>query len=604
MKKAKQRYIFRAMACLKPYWTFVLGSYAVVLISNGSNILIPLVIRDIIDNGIRAGVRNEIIYGVITLIALAFGRGLCTFLSGRWTESASQSVAFDLRNRFHEKLQSLSFSFHDETETGQLLSRSVGDVDRIRFLTGRAILHLVQISTLVVGVSISMLLLNRELALITLIIVPILGLSAWWFSQKIRPLSLQIRQREADLTSKLEQNLRGARIVKAFAREEAENDEFKRYNNRLLDKQLGEARMRSFFMPLMQLFASFGTLIILVYGGRQVIGDALTLGELVAFSTYITQLLMPVRRFGWILTSIAQASASAERIFEILDLTSEIKDDPDAVPLGPIQGRVEFDEVSFAYNRRNRILEQISFVIEPGERVALLGGTGSGKSSVISLIPRFYDPISGRITIDGTDIRKVTLKTLRDHIGIVLQDTTLFAATIKENIAFGRPSASMDDIVDAAKAAQAHEFIVALPGQYDSDVGERGATLSGGQKQRLSIARAILKNPEILILDDSTSSVDTETESFIQVALDRLMLGKTSIIIAQRLSTVRMADKVVIIDGGKIAAVGIKTEEESPHDQLMRTSSLYAEIFSRQLRPDSLVGDGAGMSNNREGRSL
>lgn len=568
----------------------MLGSYIVVLVSNGANILIPRVIRDIIDNGIRGGIRNAIIIGAILLVALAFGRGLCTFLSGIWTESASQNVAFDIRNRFHEKLQSLSFSFHDETETGQLLSRSVGDVDRIRFLTGRAILHLVQISTLIVGVAISMVLLNSELALITLIIVPILGVSAWWFSNKIRPLSLHIRRREADLTSKLEQNLRGSRIVKAFAREKAEYNEFRRFNTRLLDKQLGEARMRTLYMPLMQLVARFGTLIILVYGGRQVMGDALTLGELVAFSTYITQLLMPVRRFGWILTSIAQASASAERLFEILDLTSDIKDDPDATPLGKIEGRVVFDEVGFAYNRNNRVLEGISFAIEPGERVALLGGTGSGKSSVISLIPRFYDPVSGKITIDGIDIRKATLKSLRDHIGIVLQDTTLFAATVKENIAFGRPSASMDDVVNAAKAARAHEFIVELPGEYEGYIGERGVTLSGGQKQRLSIARAILKNPEILILDDSTSSVDTETESFIQDALEKLMVGKTSIIIAQRLSTVRMADKVLIIDKGKIAAVGTKTDDESPHDQLMRTSSLYAEIFARQLRPDSLVG--------------
>ena len=604
MKKGKPQYLLRALSCLKPYWHFVFGSYGVVLVSNGASILIPRVIRNIIDNGIRGGDRSEILLGAAFLLALALGRGLCTFLSGRWTESASQNVAYDIRNRFHEKLQSLSFSFHDETETGQLLSRSVGDVDRIRFLTGRGVLHLVQIATLIIGVAISMALLNRELTFITLTIVPILGVSAWWFSNKIRPLSLRIREREADLTSKLEQNLRGSRIVKAFAKEKTENIEFQQYNKRLLDKQLSEARMRSYYMPLMQLIANFGTLIVLVYGGRQVMGDALTLGELVAFSTYITQLLMPVRRFGWILTSIAQASASAERIFKILDLTAEIKDDPDATPLGAIQGRVHVEDVSFAYNQRNLILEGINFTIEPGERVALLGGTGSGKSSVISLIPRFYDPISGRITIDDTDIRKVTLKSLRDHIGIVLQDTTLFAATVKENIAFGRPDASMDDIIDAAKAARAHDFISQLSRQYESYVGERGVTLSGGQKQRLSIARAILKNPEILILDDSTSSVDTETESLIQEALDRLMVGKTSIIIAQRLSTVRMADKVMIIDGGKVAAMGVKTDEESPHEQLMRTSSLYAEIFSRQLRPDINGDAGTQVVGDREEGSL
>jgi ABC-type multidrug transport system fused ATPase/permease subunit len=587
MSKGKTNYIFRSLRCLKPYWHLVAGSYAIILISNGANIAIPRVIRGIVDDGIRGGVGTVITTGVIALLALALGRGVCTFLSGIWTESASQSVAFDIRNRFHEKLQSLSFSFHDESETGQLLSRSVGDVDRIRFLTGRAILHLVQISTLIVGVVISMLQINTRLALATFVFVPALGFSAWWFSNKIRPLSLLVREREADLTSKLEQNLRGARIVKAFAKEESENEAFREKNGLLLDKQLLSAKLRSFFMPLTQLIAQIGILVILIYGGKLAMDGKLTIGELVAFSTYVTQLLAPVRRFGWILTSVAQASASAERIFEILDLESDVEELPDAKVLGAIEGRISFEGVSFSYSRSSKILDDLSFVIEPGEKVALLGGTGSGKSSIINLIPRFYDPQVGTIRMDGLDLRDLTLKSIRDHIGTVLQDTTLFAASVKENIAFGRPNASMEDIVRAAKAARADDFIQELPKQYDSYVGERGITLSGGQKQRLSIARAILKNPEILILDDATSSVDTETEHQIQDALEELMKGKTSIIIAQRLSTVRDADKVFVMEKGRIAARGVRQNGQSAHDQLLKESGLYAEIFFRQLRPDT-----------------
>ena len=587
MSNKKSQYVLRSMACLKPYWLLVAGSYLVVLISNGANIAMPRVIQGIVDNGIRAGVASVILTGVVTLLALALGRGLCTFLSGMWTETASQSVAFDIRNRFHEKLQSLSFSFHDESETGQLLSRSVGDVDRIRFLTGRAILHIVQISTLIVGVGISMLQLNYRLALATFVFIPALIISAKWFAGKFRPISLKIREREADLTSRLEQNLRGARIVKAFAREESENQSFRKKNTLLLEKQLLAAKLRSFFLPFTQLVAQIGILIILVYGGRLVIDGDLTIGELVAFSTYVTQLLAPVRRFGWILTSVAQASASAERIFEILDLKSEVEEAPDAWDLGAIEGRITFENVSFAYSKSKKILDDISFDIDPGEKVALLGGTGSGKSSIINLISRFYDPQTGGIKIDGHDLRDLTLKSVRDHVGTVLQDTTLFAASVKENIAFGRPDASMEDIVEAAKAARAHDFIEELPEKYESYVGERGVTLSGGQKQRLSIARAILKNPEILILDDATSSVDTETEQLIQDALEELMKGKTAIIIAQRLSTVRQADKVFVMEKGRVAAQGIRTNGESPHEQLIRTSGLYADIFQRQLRGDA-----------------
>jgi len=582
------RYVLRSLQALKPYWLLVAGAYVVVFLSNGVSIAMPRVIQNIVDEGIRGGMVDVIVRGSLAVFGLAVLRGLFTFLSGRWTETASQNVAFDLRNAFHKKLQALSFSFHDESETGQLLARSVADVDRIRFLTGRAFLHLIQMGTLIIGVGIAMFIMNASLALPTMIIIPILSFGAFRFSSSFRPISMQIRNREANLTSNLEQNLRGARIVKAFGREEPEIRKFVSGNGLLLESQLQSARLRAVYMPFMQLIASIGSLIVIIYGGSLVIRGRLTIGELVAFSTYVTQLLVPVRRLGWVIGSIAQASASAERIFEILDLDPEIKDNPDAVVLDEVQGKISFESVSFAYSKSTKILDGINLEITPGERVAVIGATGSGKTSIVNLIPRFYDPTDGVVRIDGRDVRSIRLQSLREHIGTVLQDTILFAATIRENVAFGRPDAPMSKIEEAARAAGAHDFIMSFERGYETDVGEQGVTLSGGQKQRLSIARALLKNPEILILDDATSSVDTEMEQQIQAAMDRLMEGRTSIIIAQRLSTILKADTVVLMRDGSIESVARRTEDESPHEQLLRTSGLYADIVEHQLKPEAL----------------
>jgi ATP-binding cassette subfamily B protein len=576
-----------------------------MLVSNAVAVWMPIVIRRVIDSGIRVGAADEISTGCMMLLGLALVHGLCTYLTGIWTETASQNVAFDLRNRFHEKLQALSFSFHDEAETGQLLTRSVSDVDRLRFLTGRAFLHLVQMVTLVSGISVAMLMLNVRLGLLTISLVPVVVVGAFFLGSRLRPLSMRVRDSEADLTSCLEQNLRGSRIVKAYGREDREMGRFGARNAGLLDLQWREAKLRAFYLPMMEMLTGVGTLIVLVVGGRMVIRGGLSVGELVAFMAYVAQLVNPGRRFGWIVASIAQASASAERIFEILDMRSEITDAPDAAPLHEVRGAVCFDHVTFAYSRTAPVLDDVSFEIPAGERVALLGGTGSGKSSIISLIPRFYDPTSGSVSVDGIDIRTLTVKSLRDHIGVVFQDTILFASTVRENIAFGRPEASQEEIEEAARIAHAHEFITALPRGYDSRVGEQGMSLSGGQKQRLAIARAILKNPEILVLDDATSSVDTETEMKIQTALDALMRNRTAIIIAQRLSTIREADRVLVLDRGRIVATGVRSDNETPHDQLMRSCGLYVDIVNTQLRSsaeESRAPSGRGPApGSREG---
>jgi ABC-type multidrug transport system fused ATPase/permease subunit len=575
----------RCLRYLRPYWKYTAISYLLLLINSGITLLIPQIIRAMVDRGIRGGQLDTIRWGTLGLLGLVLIRGLFTFLSGRWTEVASQSVAYDLRNAIHDKLQSLSFSYHDQAETGQLLARAVGDVDRVRFLTGRAFIRLIEVAVLIVGVSVSMLAMNLRLAGLILILVPFLAYGALDFGRRYRPLFRAIRQQMDALTTRLEQNLRGARIVTAFAQERSEVQRFDEDNAQVLAFNMTGARMRALNMPLLQLIASAGTITILLYGGQLVIGDQLTLGELVAFTTYVTQLAAPVRRLGWVIAAITQAVASGERVFEILDAKSEVEDAPGAVPLGPVRGQIRFQQVSFAYFGRHQVLKDIDFEARPGQVIALLGATGSGKSSVINLIPRFYDPTAGRILLDGQDIRRVTVSSLRQQIGIVLQDTTLFAATIRENIAFGRPEASEEEIAAAAVAASAHEFIMELPEQYDTHVGERGVTLSGGQKQRIAIARAILKDPRILILDDAMSSVDTETEATIQAALARLMERRTSFVIAQRLSTVRQADQVLVLDRGRIVGRGVRTAEHTAHDQLLQTSGLYAEIYHGQLRP-------------------
>ena len=571
------RVLWRCAGYLRPYWKMTLGAYLALLGINALALAIPQFIRWIVDHGIGGKDTQLLFTSVLALLGLTFLKGVLRFWEGRWSEQASQNVAYDLRNAIHRKLATLSFSYHDRTETGQILSRAVQDVDRVRFVTGRAFLRLTDGIVLLLGSAAMLVWMNPALALLALATLPFLAQRAFHLGRHLRPLSLAVQQQLAVLTTRLEQNLRGARIVKAFAQEDAEIARFERENARWFDLSRRAARVQAINEPLINFIANLSTVIIIWYGGWLVIQQQLTLGELVAFTTYLAQLAQPVRRLGQIIPALAIAAAAGTRIFEILDAESEVRDASDAIPLPPIQGHVRFENVSFAYFGRHRVLDNITFEAKPGQVIALLGMTGSGKSTIINLIPRFYDVTAGRITIDGYDIRRVTLNSLRDQIGIVLQETMLFATTIRENIAFGCPDAREDEIIAAARAAQAHDFIMQTPNGYDTLVGERGITLSGGQRQRIAIARALLKNPRILILDDATSSVDTETEHLIQLALERLMRGRTSFIIAQRLATLRMADLILVLDKGRLVARGT-------HDELLRISGLYAEIYHQQLR--------------------
>jgi ATP-binding cassette subfamily B protein len=565
---------------LKKYWLVTLGAYLSLLVVTAGNLVTPRLLQVVIDQGITGKNMSVILWMAFGLVALALGRSLFQFAQGYLSERASQGVAYDLRNALYAKIQGLSFSYHDRAQTGQLLTRATNDVELVRMFTGMGFLQFLNSVVMLVGSLILLFAMNWRLALVAVVILPlVLGLFSL-FGLKARPMFSRVQKKVSALNTILQENLAGVRVVKAFVREPFEAERFGRGNQELLDEFLKVGRLMAFLFPTLFLVFNLSTLAIYWYGGFQVIGGDLTVGQLVAFNTYLMMVMMPVGVLGMIATMISRAAASAERIFEILDAQSEVADAPDAQPLPPIEGRVAFEDVRFRYFGGSKysewVLDGVSFVAEPGQTIALLGATGSGKSTIINLIPRFYDVSEGRITVDGHDVRDVTIASLRSQIGIVLQEATLFTGTVRDNIAFGKPEATMEEIVASAKAAEAHEFIMGFPDGYDTEVGERGVTLSGGQKQRVAIARALLLDPRILILDDSTSSVDFATEERIQQALDELMKGRTSFVIAQRISTVLNADQILVLDKGRVVARGT-------HEELMESSPIYAEIYYSQL---------------------
>jgi ATP-binding cassette subfamily B multidrug efflux pump len=620
----------RALGYLKPYWLLATGTFVTLFLASLLNFAIPALTQQIIDNGIAKRSISFILWASVGMVAVALLRALFSFLQGFWAAKASQNVAYDLRNALYQKIQKLSFGYHDRAQTGQLLTRATSDVDRVQMFVGRGFIMFLTALIMIVGSLILLFSLDWQLSLIMLVLMPLTMLVFFIFATRARPMFMKVQQYLSHLNTVLQENLAGVRVVKAFAREPYEWERFAAANLDLTNQSIGVGKMIALAFPLIFLLANLGTLAVIWIGGLQTIAGRLTIGELVAFQSYLMMTMFPLFMLGMIIAMVSQAAASAERVFEILDAQSEVVEKPDAGALPSIEGRVAFEGVWFRYfgpkendgsaeltdsglaPRQPRrpahpgsdgrqmgmppsqfpnfqptdfpisddwVLQDVSFVTEPGQMVALLGATGSGKSTIINLIPRFYDVTRGRVTIDSVDVRDVTLDSLRSQIGIVLQETTLFSGTIRENIAYGRPAATMEEIIAAAQAAEAHDFIMEFTDGYDTEVGERGVTLSGGQKQRIAIARALLLDPRILIMDDSTSSVDVETEYRIQRALDKLMVGRTSFVIAQRISTVRDADEILVLDGGRIAARGT-------HEELMADSPIYVEIYSSQLQEE------------------
>jgi ATP-binding cassette subfamily B multidrug efflux pump len=564
---------------LRSYKGESLGAFVALLLSSSASLTTPQLIAYAIDYGITPRSLNIILLAVGGLVTAALVRGLFQFLQGYLAERASQGVAYDLRNDLFAKIERLGFSYYDRVETGQLVTRLTSDVEQIRTFVGSGVVQLAAAAVMLVGTTVLLFSLDWRLALVALSIVPVIFVLLLRFVRRIGPLFRSVQQTLGRLNSILQEDLAGIRVIRTFAREDYESSRFRSVNDELLEKNLSTVRTFSNNFPFVFLLANLGTLAIILFGGLQVIGGSLSVGELVAFNTYLGFLLFPILTIGFLAAGISRAGASSQRIFEVLDAPLEVQDASDAVPLPPIRCRVEFDNVSFRYPGDEReVLHDVSFCAEPGQTVAILGTTGSGKSTLVNLLPRFYDVTGGSVRLDGYDVREVTLASLRSQIGIVLQSPLLFSGSVRDNIAYGKPEAAQEEVEAAARAARADEFIRALPEGYDTLIGERGVGLSGGQRQRIAIARALLIDPRLLILDDSTSAVDAETEAVIQESLDQLMREghRTVFVIAQRVSTVRDANLILVLNEGTIVARGT-------HEELLRDSELYNEILGSQI---------------------
>ncbi len=567
----------RILGLLKPHWWPSLATLLCVALSTGFSLAIPWLLAWVIDVGVRSGQVNDLLLAAGAILVSSILRGLSAYGQGYLSQAVSCLVAYDLRDQVYDHLQSLSFAFHDQSETGQLMSRLTVDIEGLRnfipFGLLRGFVALVTFAT----VAIILFGLEWHLALVTLICVPILIVLGIQISRRLRPLWTTIQSETGDLGTIMQESLSGIRVVKSFAREDFEIEKFDQQNRHLRDLSQRAMRLSAWNQPLMVLVLNIVTVLVIWIGGISVIGHQLSLGVLVAVMQYVLLLGTPVRAFGYMITWFMRGLAGGKRIFEVLDTQSAVQDAPRARTLQQVQGEVRFENVSFAYTTGPQVLHEISFEAQPGQVIALLGATGSGKSTILHLLPRFYDVLDGRITVDGQDIREVTRLSLRRQIGLVLQDVFLFNATLRDNIAYGMANATDEQIITAAKIARLHDFALTLPDGYDTWVGERGVTLSGGQKQRVAIARTLLLDPRILVMDDSTSSVDMETEFLIQQALDEVMRNRTTLVVASRLQTIKRADQILVLDHGRIM-------ERGSHQSLLAQGGRYARLYDLQLR--------------------
>ena len=588
----------RMLPFVQPYRWIAFWLAVTVVLPVAMELLVPKALNYIIDAGIEAGDMAAIWRGAAIMLITALTGAAATLGQGVFRALLAQGLAYDMRNELFAHIQAFSFANLDKMQTGQLMTRLSSDVDLVRGFASHGLSLLLRALLMLVGSVVMMFVIDARLALIALTVLPLAGILIWGLMELARPLFAIVQEKLSALNTTVQENLAGVQVVKAFVRERFEIDRFKISNDAYMAENIKVGKLMAVAMPVLAILTNLGIVAVVWFGGRDVIGGSLTLGELVAFNNYLMIGMAPLMLLGNILTMISRAEASAARFLEVLDTQPAVEVAAKPHKPAALQGEVTFEDVTFHYqgsgngqrdvidndiHRGGRnVLRGVTFNVRSGQRVSLLGATGSGKSTLVNLIPRFYDVDSGKIQIDGVDVRDWDPEALRKRIGVVLQQTTLFSGTIRENIAYGRPEAHLDEVIAAAQAAQAHDFIMAMPQGYESAVEERGANLSGGQKQRLAIARALLISPGILILDDSTSAVDMETEAKIQTALDNLRTDCTTFIIAQRISSVLTADQIILLDHGQISAQGT-------HRELLSSSPIYREIYQSQM------GDGDGV---------
>ncbi len=568
--------VLRLIVFVRKHWVGMLLAFICMTVSTAAGLVVPRMLGQGIDTALSSGQKSTIVILAGIIIGASIVRGIAGFGNTYFTQVVSQKASYDIRNALYDHLQRLSFAYYDSAQTGQLMSRATVDIEAVRMFLSMGVLSIVQTVLLAGGTIYLLLSLDWKLALICLAFMPAIFWQTLYVSRRLQPVWLKVQQLIAALGATLQESLFGIRVVKAFSRQKEESQKFSADAKKLYDEQINAARLQAIYMPFMTFFLSVPTVLVLWYGGREVIAGNMTIGGVTQFMLYLGMLAMPVRRLGMIATMTSRTISAGQRILEILDTESAVKEKPNAIQLGRLKGAVSFKNVSFSYNSRVPALKNVSFEVQPGQLVALLGGSGSGKTTIVNLISRFYDVSSGSILVDGIDIRDVTLASLRKNVGIVQQDVFLFSATIRDNIAYGVPDASLEQIIEAAKAAQIHDFIQSLPDGYNTWVGERGVTLSGGEKQRVTIARSLLVNPSILILDDSTSSVDAETEHLIRQALDKLIKGRTTFIITHRLPIIMNADLILVLKDGEIV-------EQGTHSELMAKNGLYRQTYLAQL---------------------
>lgn len=567
----------RILSYIKPYMHRLLFAMVCTIMAAAGNLYIPWIIKDMIDEVLADKNGTMLNWIAASIIAIFIVRGLFWYGQNYLMSYVGQSVIIDIRAAVFKKLQRLSVSFYDKNKTGTIMSYVTNDVNALQSAMVENTIEMITEGFILIGSAVAMIYLDWRLTLFTVCTFPVVLWFMEFFGKKIRKTGGRIQECTADITSVLQESVASARVIKSFVREDYEVDRFDVENKANFRANMKNAQLMATLTPVVELVAAIGVTMIIWYGGNNVINGTITAGSLVAFLTYAVNISNPIKRLTRVIGNIQKALAAAQRVFMIIDMPEEIAESRDAKQLPEVSGKVEFQNVSFAYNDKGNVITDLSFSVKPGEVIAIVGPSGAGKSTIANLLPRFYDVNKGDIKIDGHSVREVTLDSLREQVGIVPQETMLFNGSVYNNILYGRLDATKEEIEAAAKAANAHDFIMQLTDGYETKLGDRGVNLSGGQRQRIAIARAILKNPRILILDEATSALDTESERVVQEALDRLMVGRTSFVIAHRLSTVKNADKILVLEKGNLV-------ESGTHDELLALDGLYAHLYKIQYR--------------------